>query len=645
MSAVMGAAAGTAASAAASAAAGTAASTAAGTAACTAAAPRAVPGDGADAVPQQGDHRHDIDLRRLLFFQAQQRQLRWPILAAVVLVALLLAQHVPGPLLTAWVVLAVAVREWRSRLLGALVADAARPIGQRLNWLVVSNAALGCSHGLAAAFMPWLDTTSAALLTAVFLGWTGGAVATCAPLPRAYAGYAVGTLGPLALAWLLVDPSLFGLGVALLIGLTTGAQWRFLRLNARLFEESFRMRVENEDLVRQLAAARDVAEAGNHAKSRFLAAASHDLRQPLHALVLQVGLLEAGPGAAEVPETVREIGALTRSLARLLDSLLDISKLDAGVVVVDQRALLLHRLLERLVRNHQPQALARGLALRLDCPLQATVTSDPLLLERVLRNLVDNALKYTERGEVAVVATIDGEDRFATVTVRDSGRGIPAAARERVFEEFFRAEADGNTPRESGLGLGLAIVRRLATLLQMPLELDSEPGRGTTVTLRLPLAPGHADAGRAGRPRALAATGAAGEGEVPGGGPGGLRGRRVLLLDDEPAVRRAVRHVLAHFGCRVAEAGSSEEALAQVASFAPELLLADWRLRDGDSGLAAVHRLRQRVPGLPAILVSGDTDDALRREAAAAGLALLSKPVTLAVLAEAMASALAPMNR
>ncbi|MFO1298161.1 MAG: histidine kinase dimerization/phospho-acceptor domain-containing protein [Rubrivivax sp.] len=167
-----------------------------------------------------------------------------------------------------------------------------------------------------------------------------------------------------------MDGSPFGLGVALLIGLTTGAQWRFLRLNAHLFEESFRMRVENEDLVRQLAAARDVAEAGNHAKSRFLAAASHDLRQPLHALVLQVGLLEAELHAADVPDTVREIGALTRSLARLLDSLLDISKLDAGVVVVDKRALRLHRLLGQLVRNHQPQALAKGLRLRLECPLE-----------------------------------------------------------------------------------------------------------------------------------------------------------------------------------------------------------------------------------------------------------------------------------
>lgn len=441
----------------------------------------------AGAAHTEGTYRDDIDVRRLLFFQAQQRQLRWPVLAGVALVALLLAHQVPWAPLAAWVALAVAVREGRSWLLGQLVVQTARPIGQRLNWLVASNAALGCSHGLAAAFMPWLNSTSAALLTAVFLGWTGGAVATCAPLPRAYIGYAAGTLGPLALAWPLLDPSPFGLGVALLVGLTTGAQWRFLRLNARLFEESFRIGVEKDELVRQLAAARDVAEAGNHAKSRFLAVASHDLRQPLHALVLQVGLLEAEPRAAGVPETVREIGALTRSLAQLLDSLLDISKLDAGVVVVDRRAVHLHRLLGQLVRNHQPQALAKGLGLRLECPLEVTVLSDPLLLERLLRNLLDNALKYTERGEVAVVATAEPSGSIA-VAVCDSGCGIAAAVRERVFEEFFRVEVAG-APRERGLGLGLAIVQRLAALLEAPLELQSEPGRGTTVTLRLPGAP------------------------------------------------------------------------------------------------------------------------------------------------------------
>ncbi|MFO1287968.1 MAG: hybrid sensor histidine kinase/response regulator [Rubrivivax sp.] len=446
-----------------------------------------------------------------------------------------------------------------------------------------------------------------------------------------------------------MDGSPFGLGVALLISLTTGAQWRFLRLNAHLFEESFRMRVENEDLVRQLAAARDVAEAGNHAKSRFLAAASHDLRQPLHALVLQVGLLEAELHAADMPDTVREIGALTRSLARLLDSLLDISKLDAGVVVVDKRALRLHRLLGQLVRNHQPQALAKGLRLRLECPLETSVVSDPLLLERLLRNLVDNALKYTDRGEVAIVATTDDDGRVATVAVRDSGSGIPPAARERVFEEFFRVEAFGNAPREHGLGLGLAIVRRLAALLQMPLELQSEPGRGTTVTLRLPLVPARQDAVRAFDARAPGDSGAAGPADAGAGttagdaavAPGGaLRGQRVLLLDDEPAVRRAMRNALAHFGCRVAEAGSSEEALAQLASFKPGLVLADWQLRDGDTGLLAVQRLRERLSGLPAILISGDTDATLRRDAAAAGLALLSKPVTLAALAEAMTAAL-----
>jgi signal transduction histidine kinase/ActR/RegA family two-component response regulator len=567
------------------------------------------------------DRERELDQRRLQFFEIQQRQLRWPILAAVALVALVVARQVPWPLLVGWALVAVGVREWRSLYLARLVAETGRPIRQRLDRLVLSNVALGCSHGLAVLFMAWLDTTYAALLTAIVLGWTAGAVATSAPLPRAYVGYAACILGPLAAAWLVHESGLLGVGVALLVVLTAGAQFRFLRLNASLFEESFRIRLANEDLVRQLAGARDAAEAGSHAKSRFLAAASHDLRQPLHALMLQIGLLEADPHAPEAPEIVHEIAVLTRSLAKLLDSLLDISKLDAGVVTVDLRPIRLHRLLGGLVRAHEPQAAAKGLMLRLECPLEITVESDPLLLERVLRNLLDNALKYTERGEVAVVATAGSDG--VTLAVRDTGRGIPVAAQPRVFEEFFQADAGGGRAGQ-GLGLGLSIVQRLATLLQMPLELQSEPGQGTTVTLRLPGATQRDDA--LGTFRSTA---------------GGLRGTRVLVVDDEPAVRRAMRNVLERFGCETADVAGSDEALARLAGFEPDLVLADCRLRDGDSGLEAIRRLRERRPGLPAVLISGDTDVGLRRDAAVAGIELLHKPLTVERLGEAVAAALA----
>ena len=562
-----------------------------------------------------------LDVRRLQSFEVQQRQLRWPILVAVALVALVVSRQAPWPLVAAWAAAAVLVREWRSSWLGRLSAETGAPIRWRLDRLVFSNVVLGCSHGLAAGFLFWLDTTHAALLTAIFLGWTAGASATSAPLPRAYVGYALSILGPLALAWVALMQAPLGLVVALLIALTTGAQLRFLRLNAELFEESFRMRLENEDLVRQLAAARDVAVAGNHAKSRFLAAASHDLRQPLHALVLQIGLLEADPHAPEAPDIVREIGELTRSLAQLLDSLLDISKLDAGVVAAELRPLRLHRLLSQLARGHEPQAAARGLKLRLECPLDTNVVSDPLLLERVLRNLLDNALKYTQRGEVAITAQGAG-DGAVSVTVSDTGRGIPAEARHRVFDEFFRVDT-GSPQREQGLGLGLSIVQRLAKLLDMPLELHSEPGRGTRVTLHLPsaAAPGDGAAARATAGGSLPAT-------------------KVLVVDDQPAVRRAMRHALERFGCSVAEAASSDEAVARFREFEPDLVLADCRLGEGDSGFEAIARLREMQPGLPAVLISGDTDTALRRNATAAGLPLLHKPVTLERLAEAVRMAL-----
>jgi signal transduction histidine kinase/ActR/RegA family two-component response regulator len=364
----------------------------------------------------------------------------------------------------------------------------------------------------------------------------------------------------------------------------------------------------------------ELAEA-NAAKTRFLAAASHDLRQPLQALSLHSALLAQNPLAHDTGAIAGEICTSIDSLAQLLDSLLDISKLEAGVVTVERRPIRLHRLIAHLVRTHAPQACEKGLALRFECPVEAVVHTDPLLLERLLRNLLDNALKYTDEGEVCILAA--GDEQVLQVSVRDSGRGIPEHAQAQVFEEFYQVDPPGDCTR--GLGLGLAIVARLAALLELPLSMKSQPGQGTTVSLGIPRAAGFVDERLFEAPRNDA-----------------LRGLRVLLIDDEEAVRRAMRHVLGRFGCEAAEAASSDEALERVESFAVQLVVADCRLRNGDSGISAIAHLRERLPGLPALLLSGDTDAARLREAERSGLRLLHKPVTLQRLQEAMTAAMKP---
>ena len=580
--------------------------------------PRAATGDELSlAADEELDRRHIAEVAR------QGRALRWRIGLTIGVVCALAWGAVPMPLLLAWAALALAVREWRVVALARLADDERAFVAQRVRRMVLINLALGLTNGLAAGFMFWLDDTHDALLTMVLVAWAVGLLTTSGPMPRAYLSYTSSMFALLLVPWLAKGTPL-GFGVAALIVLFALAQYRFMQYNAALFERSFRTRVRNEALVCELIAARDVAEGASRDKTRFLAAASHDLRQPLHALMLLSGLLAREPKAEDAPRHAAEIAALTQSLGKLIDALLDISKLDAGVVEVDLRAIRLHRLLAQLVRTYESQATAKALRLRLECGADLVVRSDPILLERLLGNLLDNAVKYSERGEVTLRAREAGWGGYVEVTVADQGCGIPELAQRQVFDEFFRLEGRG-AQHVQGLGLGLAIVRRLAALLELPLRLESEVGRGTTVRLRLPL---HSavDEAAATVPAMVVA----------------LAGVRVLVIDDEAVVRRATRRALERWGCDARDAEGTVQALALVDrhGFVPDLVLADAQLARGDDGLAAIRRLRERCPGVLGLLISGDTHAARLREAEREGLVLLHKPLSLERLQTAIGAAL-----
>jgi CheY-like chemotaxis protein/anti-sigma regulatory factor (Ser/Thr protein kinase) len=246
------------------------------------------------------------------------------------------------------------------------------------------------------------------------------------------------------------------------------------------------------------------------------------------------------------------------------------------------------------------------------------VDTDRTLLERVLRNLADNAIKYTEQGGVTVRARQAGDE--VAIDVIDSGCGIASGERTRVFEEFYQI-GNPERDRQRGLGLGLAIVKRLVELLRGRLELESEPQRGSRFTVLLRAAPIDAPAWRArGVPQART-----------------LDGLHVLVVDDEADVRLGTRLLLEGLGCRVSTAAGTTEAVAAAAADAPDIVLADLRLRGDDSGIRAVGRLRAHHPGLAAVLISGDTAPDRLQEAERAGLTLLHKPVPVDVLARAIA--------
>ncbi|WP_323123621.1 ATP-binding response regulator [Burkholderia alba] len=398
------------------------------------------------------------------------------------------------------------------------------------------------------------------------------------------------------------------------------------RFKAELAAEREQRIVESMaiDLKRQ----KEIAEAASRAKSHFLAAASHDLRQPSHALSLFVGALRGVPMPPEGLRLVERIEASADAMDRLFATLLDISRLDAGVVAVHQESFAIDAVLARVCDEYLPEATHKGLTLS-RAPCRAIVSSDPALVERIARNLISNAVRYTESGKIVVGCRRRGS-RLA-VQVWDTGKGIRADQQERVFEEYYQLD-NPERDRNKGLGLGLAIVRRLATLLACELHLRSAPGRGSCFEILLEQAPAEQPATHLRPPI----------GETTDTAP--MRGL-VVVIDDEQAIRDAMATLLGHWGHETLIAGSAREALDRLAklSVRPVLLICDLRLRGGEHGVEVIERLRTEYNGnIPAILVTGDTATSHLLELQASDLLVLHKPVPSAKLKAAIATLITP---
>jgi signal transduction histidine kinase/ActR/RegA family two-component response regulator len=348
----------------------------------------------------------------------------------------------------------------------------------------------------------------------------------------------------------------------------------------------------------------------NEAKTRFIAAASHDLRQPIHALALFVGELKATELPAQASALADRIDRSVVALQALLEALLDLSRLDVGAVTVEPRHFPLQELLAGLTAQFAPVASAKGLAL-VQVRTSVWVRSDPLLLERILLNLISNALQYTHRGRIVVGCRRrrDGVE----VVVADTGIGIAPEQLPKIFEEFYRA-APARGEAHVGLGLGLAIVKRLALLLDHPLRIDSVPGKGTAVRLLLPQV-------EAGAPSPLAAPRSALNIDDI------LRGCRLLVIDDEADARDAMCGLLARWGCEVQCVATGDEAMALVRAWPPDVVVCDVRLAAGERGMDVVDRLEAACrPPAAFAFVTGESAPGLLAEVRATGHVLLFKP-------------------
>jgi CheY-like chemotaxis protein/anti-sigma regulatory factor (Ser/Thr protein kinase) len=368
--------------------------------------------------------------------------------------------------------------------------------------------------------------------------------------------------------------------------------------------------------VDQLRQEKHAAEQANIAKSKFLAAASHDLRQPLHALTLFTRVLDERTRDPDTCGLVGNIQHCVEALESLFQSLLDISRMDAGIIETNTVHFPVAPLIDRVHAEYAPQAEAAGLQMLKHCG-ELIAKSDPALVERMLRNLISNAIRYTRAGEIVVQCTT--ADTGIAMEVRDTGIGIPEDQHQRVFEEFVQL-ANPEHDRSKGLGLGLSIVRRLADLLDTGVELRSSPGAGSSFRFTLP----------AGDPEACVET--AGMPVLP---PSVLANALIAVIDDEGDVREGMRMLLENWGCRViaAEDGTNLLAALDRADLKPDIVVADFRLREGNTGPAAIRQIESHYGvSIPSLIITGDTAPERLSEARSSGHLLLHKPVQPAKL-------------
>lgn len=401
------------------------------------------------------------------------------------------------------------------------------------------------------------------------------------------------------------------LGLAMLALLAGLGAWHL-----RAVRHSTRLRFEYERLVEELRRqnaeaqrAQLQAEEASRSKSRFFAAANHDLRQPLHSLGLFASALRNQVSDAQSRKLADQILQCSESLEELFDNLLDISKLDAGQVEVRREVISCNALFERIQRTFAQSAKDKQLELRVR-PCKWHLNTDPTLLLRILSNLVANAIRYTESGGILVACRRRGDE--ASIEVWDTGIGIPRDQQDRVFEEFYQLQ-NPERDRKRGLGLGLATVRRLATLLDIKIDLRSRVEHGTSFRLRIPLGD------------SLRTTGAATlEQKVPNL----LSGKTILVIDDEASVRLGMQSLLESWGCKCVAAADADEAVRASLVSPPDFILADLRLRGEASGIDAIRSLRAALgPTIPAVLISGDTAPEQLRKVSAAGFTLMHKPL------------------
>ena len=480
-------------------------------------------------------------------------------------------------------------------------------------WFFMATAFLsGCIWGIASIVFLQMDNLVIMLFLLMTLtGITVGSSASLSNFAWSYYAFAIPTILPFA--YVLISTGKFDfivlgsmLSVFLLLQLVVAKK------NQGTLDKSIILRNENIGLIQQLKLKKEKAETANSSKTKFLAAASHDLRQPLHAMSLFLDVLEERSNDSDQVMIIDKIKNSSTALESLLTSLLDISKLDAGVITVKEIPFDIQSLFNILENEFKPIALENNLTIRF-MHTSLWVHTDRQVIERILRNLISNAIRYTEKGRILVGCrrTIDS----VVISVCDTGIGIEADKTSIIFEEFQQID-NPERDRSKGLGLGLSIVTRLVDLLKAQLTLHSKPGQGSIFSVKLPRSPANKII-QTESPSFIIHN--------------KLAGKVIVVIENEEEIRQALNLLLSGWGCMVLEIASSEEVNQnQLTLDKPDMILADYRLQNLETGVDVIHAIHDfyQDKTIPAAIITGDTAPERIKEAQKSGFQIMYKPVS-----------------
>jgi signal transduction histidine kinase len=519
------------------------------------------------------------------------------------------------PIFLAWyLLLAAGMLSWQP-LFRWLMAREGATAGT-LHRIALTAAVTGWTGTLSVPlFSPFISMADLGVLTVIMVGWATVAVALLAVQPRIYALFLAACLATIFLGWVPRTGAreLLLIAVSMLLG---GPMLvRLARIVQSQLRDTVQAAQENAVLVVQLREALKKQQDAQRARSRFLGAASHDLRQPVQALLFLADIFRRSSDAARRDAMAQQIVRTGESIDGMFRHLVDFAQIDAGTMKAVVQPVQLDQLVAAAVSGFAEKCAARGLRFRLELPGPVRVAADPVLLERMLRNFLDNAYKYSLRGEIALAVRPDGD--AVRVAVSDQGVGMESEDLVQACNAFYRGRS-ASVAEAEGIGLGLAVSRHMADLMQVQLQIESQPGQGTRVWLRLAAAQPH---------------GAVAGAPVPERADEMLRGRLVAVVENDRLAREALCDWLLEAGARVAAGASLRQVLDALrqADGRPDLVLADFHLADG-TGVEAVEAVRAAYGPLPAWIVSGEPDIHER------GLALpvLQKPITPERLLQAL---------